>query len=656
MKKARQRTRETHSSHASLTPATASMKPSPVLPGSPKKSRQNNRDTHQDDAAPTPAKCLVKPRIPLPGSPTKTARHLDDEAHSADASASRATGSLKPIELVPGSPIEENARHGALEIHSRSASAASTNPASKPNPRLSRPLSKGRQRQGEIQNSSATSTPANERMKPIRGLPGSPTTARQSVSETQSFIASAASTNHAVKPKRLLSRPQSKGRQALVEAQTPNATLTPAIPAMKPNHDMPGSPLSSTIEAIRAHHRERRFAMGIQQVLDRKLESYIRINKTEWHVGDDEATRDKANKDVAAKIKLARKGEGDPSIVKVVRMTDDAGAPADAERARHEREMETLARSLPVAPWVETVPGLGYLGLATIIAETGDLSLYANVAKVWKRLGYAPYNGLAGSSWKRPTWRNGNAALTAEEWTENPFSGRRYSLIHVISVWLKNKQWIGAAKTDDGVGKPNGPYGEVYAERRARTAVTHADWSKQHSHMDALRVMMKEVLKDLWLQWNGVEHKNAVSRQSMCENQARAATSATPAKPVMKSNVRLPGSTIKKTARRSQIETQLLDASATPAIRPLPPIIGMPGSPTRNGRPRSHEAQGEIATSASAKLTLKPMQTLPGSPIENGRQALGESHQPLATASPGHRVFETQCTNAGATYSERKHQ
>ena len=69
-------------------------------------------------------------------------------------------------------------------------------------------------------------------------------------------------------------------------------------------------------------------------------------------------------------------------------------------------------------------------------------------------------------------------------------------------MWLKNKQWIGAGKTDDGVGKPNGIYGEVYAKRRAHTEITHPDWSKQHSHMDALRVMMKEVLKDLYLEWN----------------------------------------------------------------------------------------------------------------------------------------------------------
>jgi len=264
-------------------------------------------------------------------------------------------------------------------------------------------------------------------------------------------------------------------------------------------------------------------------------------------------------------------------------MTDDARAPADAERARHEKEMEALARSLPVAPWVETVPGLGYLGLATVIAETGDLALYANVAKVWKRLGYAPYNGRAGSTWKRPTWRNGDVALTAEEWTDNPFSGRRYSLIHVISVWLKNKQWIGAAKSEDGVGRPNGQYGEVYARRRAHTAETHPDWSKQHSHMDALRVMMKEVLKDLWLQWNAVERK-ADGRHAMPEAHSTGATPATPAKCSLKSIQRMPGSPINENGRQLRSEPQRDIATATPAKRSVKPKVQLPGSPIQEQR------------------------------------------------------------------------
>ena len=163
------------------------------------------------------------------------------------------------------------------------------------------------------------------------------------------------------------------------------------------------------------------------------------------------------------------------------------------------RYMEKLAMQLPIYPWIESVRGAGALGLATIIAEAGDLSNYPNPAKVWKRLGFAPYDGFAGSTWKRQTWRP--RTLSSDEWIANPFSGERYALMHQIAVWLVNAQWIGKAKTESGEGEPNGPYGEIYATRRKHTLTTHADWSDGHRRMDALRVTMKAFLKDLHVEW-----------------------------------------------------------------------------------------------------------------------------------------------------------
>lgn len=42
------------------------------------------------------------------------------------------------------------------------------------------------------------------------------------------------------------------------------------------------------------------------------------------------------------------------------------------------------------------------------------------------------------------------------------------------------------------------PYRQVYDERRAHTALSHPDWSPGHSHNDALRIVSKRVLRDLW--------------------------------------------------------------------------------------------------------------------------------------------------------------
>src|SRR5262249_25978103 len=115
------------------------------------------------------------------------------------------------------------------------------------------------------------------------------------------------------------------------------------------------------------------------------------------------------------------------------------------------------------------------------------------------RLGYAPYEGLAGSTWKRETWRT--RALTKEEWMDHPFNGQRYAFMHQISVWLVNAQCESAEKSGTEFGRPKGPFGKIYVQRRQYTRAKR-EWTKQHERMDALRFTMKEFLKQLYLEWN----------------------------------------------------------------------------------------------------------------------------------------------------------
>ena len=151
------------------------------------------------------------------------------------------------------------------------------------------------------------------------------------------------------------------------------------------------------IAQIRRHHRRRRFAMKIQQKLDRALESFVRVNATQWSPDLPEAERDAINREVKAMIKRTRDGEASELAPEII-TSDRARAPADTMREESESAMAKLAMQLPVYPWIENMHGAGALGLATIVAETGDLSNYPNPAKVWKRLGFAPFDGYAGSN------------------------------------------------------------------------------------------------------------------------------------------------------------------------------------------------------------------------------------------------------------------
>lgn len=282
--------------------------------------------------------------------------------------------------------------------------------------------------------------------------------------------------------------------------------------------------------AIKQNHRRRRFAMKIQQKLDRSLESFIRVNATDWSPEADEKVRKKANARVKEIIEQAHELEPADPIARdmrnVVFVTDAARLPADDMRRAHERHMEKLAKQLPVWPWVESIDGVGALGLATIIAETGDLSKYANPAKVWKRLGFAPYQGFAGSTYKRDSWRP--RALTSDEWKQNPFSGERYALLYVTATWLVNRQVEGADKSGTKYGRPKGPYGEFYVKRREHTAQTHPDWTDGHARSDALRVTMKKFLLDLWAEWRAATNEMKPKGQLPPDNSEEANTRMEP--------------------------------------------------------------------------------------------------------------------------------
>lgn len=156
-------------------------------------------------------------------------------------------------------------------------------------------------------------------------------------------------------------------------------------------------------------------------------------------------------------------------------------------KARHEIEMQMkrTARKLPVYAWVKEVKGLGELGLAVIVAEAGDLAAYPKKGHLWKRLGLAPHEGKAYSTWRM------KGGLSADEWVAAGYSPRRRAEVYaVVSEPLFRAQSCKA-----------GPYRTVYDHRRERTAETNPDWTKAHSHMDGLRKMTKHVVRDLWHQW-----------------------------------------------------------------------------------------------------------------------------------------------------------
>lgn len=159
--------------------------------------------------------------------------------------------------------------------------------------------------------------------------------------------------------------------------------------------------------------------------------------------------------------------------------------PLAEARAEVEKDMRRAARKLPAYAFAKSVHGLGDLGLAVLVGEAGDLASYPKKGHLWKRLGLAPMHGQALSTWRR------TGGLSADDWTAAGYSPRRRAEVYaVISEPLFRAQSVA-----------DGPYRAIYDRRRAASEAAHPDWSKLHSHMDALRVMTKSLLRDLRNEW-----------------------------------------------------------------------------------------------------------------------------------------------------------
>ena len=219
----------------------------------------------------------------------------------------------------------------------------------------------------------------------------------------------------------------------------------------------------------------------------------------------------RAAKILAAALSGKEQAEDDADVAEVLSadfaVVALALAPLQKRRAEIEKEMEKLAKQLPIYAYAKAVKGFGDLALAVLVGESGDFSIYSSDDKLSKRLGLAPHEGKAYSTWRK------EGGLTAEDWIEAGYNPRRRAEVHAcIAEPMAKHQLESAEKSGTEYGRAKGPYGEVYIRRRERTAITHPDWTKAHSRNDALLVMSHKLVSDLWKVWrraNFVEHESA---------------------------------------------------------------------------------------------------------------------------------------------------
>ncbi|MDH3913881.1 MAG: hypothetical protein OEU09_21585 [Rhodospirillales bacterium] len=190
--------------------------------------------------------------------------------------------------------------------------------------------------------------------------------------------------------------------------------------------------------------------------------------------------------------------EGEPEDLRVARDVNVHFLAARAEIAGHHaalrKHLERLAAQLPIAGFVDDVPGLAFLGLGAIVGEAGDLSNYANPAKLWKRFGLAVMpDGL------RQRKVAGAAAL------EHGYAPARRSVVWTLGDSLIKKQGpyreLYLARKEVERAKAEAAGLEVRPQARIPAKNAAAFMSDGHVHNRAKRYMEKRLLRELWRAW-----------------------------------------------------------------------------------------------------------------------------------------------------------
>lgn len=189
-------------------------------------------------------------------------------------------------------------------------------------------------------------------------------------------------------------------------------------------------------------------------------------------------------------------------------MAKAALEPVTKFRERVEKLMRAKAEALPGFMPTSRTPGFSALGFAVIIGEAGNLSNYTSERKLWRRLGLATAPGHeahAYSTWKR-------LGLPTGQWDAPEYPGQPLRAGYAPK---RLGQIYGVVTVPLFMFKAKNRYGAVYEARQTHTAITHprgtaeeckADpvrWTPKHAQNDAMRVMTKALISDLWSEWRG---------------------------------------------------------------------------------------------------------------------------------------------------------
>lgn len=173
-------------------------------------------------------------------------------------------------------------------------------------------------------------------------------------------------------------------------------------------------------------------------------------------------------------------------------------------------------RKHPLVFWQRSQKGVGEKQLARLLAAVGDPYLRTmpdgttrprTVSALWA---YCGLHTLPAADHPAPDTHSGivGGRATLPAGANSASSPRSVAPLPGSNVAARRQKGVKANWSTDAKTrayliatsciKQDGEYRQVYDARRAHTATTHPDWTPGHSHNDALRIVSKRILRDLW--------------------------------------------------------------------------------------------------------------------------------------------------------------
>lgn len=155
-------------------------------------------------------------------------------------------------------------------------------------------------------------------------------------------------------------------------------------------------------------------------------------------------------------------------------------------------KLQKAMRKHPLWQWAKQQKGVGEKTLARLLGIIGDPYVNAtthtvrSVSQLWAYCGLHTLTNPDGGS---------NIAARRMKGVQANWNTNAKTRAYLIAEALVK---AGVRKHEDGSRYPLTEYGRVYIQRREHTLVTHPEWTPGHSQNDAMRILMKAFLKDLW--------------------------------------------------------------------------------------------------------------------------------------------------------------